>query len=121
MSYAVVQIGPHQYLVKPGDVLVVDRLPMKEGESFEIEKVLLAAEKGKTPRFGKPYVKGVTVTTKVVKVGKGKKIRVATFKAKSRSRRVLGFRPCLTNLEVIRLNWSKSKVTASKVKSKSLA
>lgn len=101
MKYAVIEIGSRQYLVEPGDKLTVDRLSAKAGEKIVFDKVLLVADSEKEVAFGRPYLEGLTVTANVLTVGKGKKVRVATYKAKSRSRRVVGFRPSETTLEIL--------------------
>ena len=65
---------------------------MGEKEKIESE-VLLFANDGKV-KVGKPKVRNVKVKFKIIEEKlKGKKITVQTFKAKSRYRRKIGFRP----------------------------
>lgn len=99
MRYAVVKISGTQYLVEEGNQLVVDKLPQKEGDKIELAEVLLLVDENKVS-LGQPMVKGAKVLAKVLKQAKGEKIRVAKFKAKSRYRRVAGFRPQLTSLKI---------------------
>lgn len=84
MDAAVVKISGKQHLVSPGDRIKVDGYLGQPGEEIDIKEVLL----------------GTKVTAKILATGKGDKIRVAKFKAKSRYRRVMGFRPKLTTLEI---------------------
>lgn len=74
----------------------------KTGDKLEIKEVLLREASGKIT-LGTPLVDGARVATEVVSAGKGEKIRVAKFKAKSRYRKVMGFRPLITTLKVISL------------------
>jgi large subunit ribosomal protein L21 len=51
-------------------------------------------------RVGAPYVDGATVTAKVVRQGKGRKIEGFTFKAKKNERRRFGHRQLFTELVI---------------------
>lgn len=99
MKYAVIRTGGKQYRVAEGDKIEVDKLEIEKGESFTFDEVLLLVD-GEKVKVGQPLVKGVKVKAKVVDQIKGKKIRVATFKAKSRYRRVKGFRSRLTKVKI---------------------
>ncbi len=89
MKYAVIRIKNQQYKVSEGDELLVDKLGTDKPEV----EVLLVSD-GKKAKIGKPDVKDVKVKIKVLKEEeKGKKLHVQTFKAKSRYRRKIGFRP----------------------------
>jgi len=100
MNYAVVRIGGKQYKVSKGDILEVDKQDVKPSEQIIFDDVLLLASNGKT-KIGNPRVSDIKVKGKVLEQKKGKKIRVAKFKAKVRYRRVMGFRPFLTRLQII--------------------
>ncbi|MBI2009654.1 MAG: 50S ribosomal protein L21 [Candidatus Chisholmbacteria bacterium] len=99
MDYAIVKIQGHQYKVKTGDTLLLPRLDVKEQNQVSFAEVLLLAQ-GESVEIGKPYLKNVTVTAQVVDHLKGKKIRVATYKSKSRYRRVKGYRDHLTRVKI---------------------
>lgn len=96
---AAIQIGPRQYLVKKDDHLVVDKLNLKVGETLTIKEVLLITD-GENTQIGQPFLKDVSVDLKLDDTKKGDKIRVARYKAKSRYRRVKGFRPTESHLTV---------------------
>lgn len=102
MKYAVISISGKQQVVTEGEKLQVDRLPIKEGESFEIKDVLLNVD-GDKVEIGTPLVEGAIVKAKVLSHERGEKIRVATFKAKSRQRKVKGHRQELTTVEIVSL------------------
>jgi len=86
-------------LIKEGDQLVVEKLFQKEGDKIELKEILLLVDESKIS-IGEPLVKNAKILAKVLKQAKGEKIRVAKFKAKSRYRRVTGFRPQLTSIKI---------------------
>lgn len=93
---AIVKIGSSQYLVSPGQEIVVDRLTTPS-EEVVLEQVLMLID-GESVIIGQPYIENVVVKTKRLGETRGEKIRVSTFKAKSRLRKVKGFRAHLTHL-----------------------
>ncbi len=98
--FAIVAISGKQYKVAKGDVLLVDRLSEKEGETITLGDVFLLTDGAKT-KVGKPKVAGVTVKAKVLGHEKGEKIDVRRFKSKVRYRKSVGFRPQYTRLEIV--------------------
>ena len=108
MEYAVIRVGGKQYKVSKGDILEVDKQDVKANEQVTFDDVLLFASNGKT-KIGNPRVSDIKVKAKVLEQKKGKKIRVAKFKAKVRYRRVMGFRPQLTRLEIVDIESLKTK------------
>lgn len=97
--YAIIEHAGHQYKISPKDLFDTEKIPYKEEEVFEVDKVLLLTDKDNT-EIGQPYLPKTKVKLKVVKHFKGKKIRVSRFKAKSRYSKVSGFRPSLSRLRV---------------------
>ncbi len=96
MKYAVIKIQGHQYKISEKDEVLVDFL----GETKPVAEVLMTSVDGKVV-LGKPVLKDVKVTLKVLEPEvKGEKIYVAKYKAKSRYRRRIGFRPKYTKLQV---------------------
>lgn len=106
-KYAVIRIKGNQHKVSEGEEILVDRL--KE-EKLESEVLLLvqdlpAGKAGGKVSVGKPTVKGAKVKLKVVNAEeKGKKLYVIKYKAKSRYRRKMGFRPVYTRLLVEKIS-----------------
>lgn len=99
-KYAVVKIGGSQYKVAEGDEIAVDKIDREKGKSLNFEEVLLFVDEKKVA-IGQPLVKNAKIKAEIVDQFKGKKIRVATYKAKSRYRRVKGFRPLLTRVKIL--------------------
>lgn len=63
--YSIVEIAGHQYKVKPGDLIDVDKLAAEEGKAVEFDKVLFIG--GDAPALGKPTVAGAKVKAHVIK------------------------------------------------------
>jgi len=101
--YAVIEIGAKQFLVKQGDKVTADKVSVKPGEILKVNEVLLVHD-GKQTLIGQPYLEKVSVELTLDSVGKGEKIRVAKFKAKSRSRKVIGHRQNESYLTVKAIN-----------------
>lgn len=89
--YAVIITGGKQYKVSEGDTLFIEKLDAEAGSEVTFDKVLLVAD-GEKITAGAPYVDGASVTAKLEKNGKGKKIRVFKYKAKKNERKKIGHR-----------------------------
>lgn len=97
MEYAVIEASGKQFKVNPGTILELDRI--KETNNLSFDRVLLYVSDAQV-QIGKPYVKDIVVTATRLDDFKGEKTRVARFTAKSRHRRVVGFRPHLTRIKI---------------------
>jgi len=111
--YAVFKTGGKQYKVSEGEILEIDKLPKNPGEEIEFGEVLLVVDNGEV-KIGQPTVPDVKVIAKVLEQIKGKKIRVARFKAKVRYRRVKGFRPLLTKIQIKKIETAKMRKSLKK-------
>ena len=95
--FAIIETGGKQYRAAENDVLRVEKLEANVGDEVTLDRVLMVS--GDTGvRVGAPYVDGATVTAKVVRQGKGRKIEGFTFKAKKNQRRRFGHRQQFTEL-----------------------
>lgn len=99
MKYAVVEIAGSQHKVSEGEEIEVDKIEGEKGKKLTFDKVLLVVNEKKR-QIGNPLVKWAKVTAEIIEQFKGKKIRVATYKAKSRYRRVRGHRSLLTRIKI---------------------
>jgi large subunit ribosomal protein L21 len=100
--YSVVKTGGKQYLVKDGMEITVDLLDSEKGKKVELEALLKFDDEGKTFELGAPFLKE-KVSAEVIDNVLGEKIRIARFKAKSRERKVRGFRSKLTKLKIVKV------------------
>ncbi|MFA6081779.1 MAG: 50S ribosomal protein L21 [Patescibacteria group bacterium] len=102
ITYAVVKTGGKQYLVKDQMEITVDLMNAEKGKKVELDALLKFDDEGKIFELGNPLLKG-KVTAEVIDNVLGEKIRIAKFKAKSRFRKVRGFRSKLTKLKIIKI------------------
>ncbi len=101
--YAIIVTGGKQYKVENGDVIYIEKLDVAEEETVTFDKVVaVGGDDGL--KAGAPYVEGCTVTGKVLKNGKGKKITVFTYKPKKGSSRKLGHRQPYTKVQIEAIN-----------------
>ncbi len=82
-----------------GQVLDVDRLKVAEGDTVELERVLVVGE-GEKASIGKPTVEGAKVVATARGHGRGEKIIVFKYKNKVRYRRKTGHRQGYTRLAI---------------------
>ncbi len=97
MHYAIFEISGKQYLIKPGQVIEVDKLNTVE-KSLNLDKVLLLADE-KGVNIGTPYLKE-GIKLEIVDTIKKAKVRVATYHAKANYRRVKGSRREVTRVKL---------------------
>lgn len=100
--YAIIETGGKQIRVEEGQTIFVEKLDVAEGEVVTFDKVLLVG--GENVKVGSPVVAGATVTAKVEKQGRAKKIIVFKYKAKKNYRKKQGHRQPYTKLTVEKIN-----------------
>ena len=97
--YAIIKTGGKQYKVSEGDTLMIEKLETAEGESVVFDQVLTYVNDTDV-KVGQPLVAGASVKAKVLEHGKGEKILVFKYKAKSNYRRRQGHRQPFTKIEI---------------------
>ncbi|MBQ6633389.1 MAG: 50S ribosomal protein L21 [Ruminococcus sp.] len=101
--YAVIETGGKQYQVKAGDEIFVEKLTAEADEAVTFDKVMaVGGDNG--IKVGAPYVDGATVSAKVIKNGKAKKITVFTYKPKKGEKRKMGHRQPYTKVVIEAIN-----------------
>ncbi|MEK7111104.1 MAG: 50S ribosomal protein L21 [Patescibacteria group bacterium] len=103
MKYAIIKAGGAQYQVSVGQEIDIFRLDKEKDEDVIFDSVLLVKDDDKV-LVGQPVVKGAKVKGKVVDQILGEKIRIATYKAKSRYRKVKGHRDQLTRVLIEKID-----------------
>ncbi|GFN22574.1 50S ribosomal protein L21 [Moorellaceae bacterium AZ2] len=103
--YAIIETGGKQYRVSEGDVLKVEKLPVPEGETVVLDKVLAVQGDGGL-QVGRPYLANARVIGKVEGHGKGEKIIVFKYKPKKNYRRKQGHRQPFTALRIEKIEVS---------------
>ena len=101
--YAIIKTGGKQYKVAPGDVIYIEKLNAEAESDVTFDEVL-AVGNDDGIKVGTPNVEGATVSGKVVKNGKGKKITVMTYKPKKNEKRKMGHRQPYTKVEITAVN-----------------
>ncbi|WP_405311304.1 50S ribosomal protein L21 [Metamycoplasma faucium] len=97
--FAIIETGGKQILVKAGDSIFIEKIEGKEGEKITFSKVLVIDEK-----VGSPYIKNASVSGKIEKQGKAKKIVVYRHNAKSTHKRKLGHRQPYTRVKILAIS-----------------
>jgi large subunit ribosomal protein L21 len=101
--YAIFETGGKQYKVQQGDVLYIEKLVANEGDVVSFDRVLaVSGDNGLV--LGTPVISGASVSAKVEKHGKDKKIIVYKYKAKKNYRRKQGHRQPYTKIVIDAIN-----------------
>ena len=100
---AIFAAGGKQYCVGEGDVVYMEKLDQEAGDTVTFDRVLAILEEGKAT-FGTPVVEGASVEAKIVKNGKGKKIRVFKYNPKKGYRKRQGHRQPYTKVEIEKIS-----------------
>jgi len=111
--YAIVRTGGKQYRVEQGQTLLVERLPVDEGETVTLEPLMIRGD-GDAVAFDAGELAKAKVEAKVVAHERGPKLRVVKFKPKRGYRRRNGHRQALSRIEVTKVALSARKPAASK-------
>lgn len=100
--YAIIATGGKQYKVSEGDVIKVEKLDAKVGESFTFDQVLIV-NNGEV-KVGDPTVAGASVEASVLSEGRGKKVIVYRYKRKSGYHKKNGHRQSYTEVKIEKIN-----------------
>ncbi len=101
--FAIIETGGKQYKVQYGDVIFVEKLAAEENETVTFPVIAVCGDDGAL-KIGTPSVKGASVTGKVLKNGKAKKITVMTYKPKKGEKRKMGHRQPYTKVQIEAVN-----------------
>jgi large subunit ribosomal protein L21 len=100
--YAIVRAGGRQEKVAVGDLISLDRVQAKRGETVVLPTVLIVD--GDKVNID---AKGVTVTAEVIDHNRGPKIEILRYKNKTGYRRRQGHRADLTDVQIISIGSEK--------------
>ena len=109
--YAVFRSGGKQYRAAKGDVLRVEKIDGEEGATVEFDEVLLVGE-GKDVKVGSPLLAGSTVSGKVLRQGKSRKVSVVKFKRRQNYLRQGSHRQFFTEVEITGITGAGAKKAA---------
>ena len=102
MKYAIIQTGGKQYKISEGEEILVEKLANQPKNIIVFSDVLLVIDDNSRV-VGHPTVNGAKVEAEIMAQIRGPKIRVATYKSKSRYRKVKGHRQSLTRVKITRI------------------
>ncbi|MFD1018899.1 50S ribosomal protein L21 [Thalassobacillus hwangdonensis] len=100
--YAIIETGGKQFKVEEGQSIYVEKVNGEAGDSVTFENVLFVG--GDDAKVGAPFVDGASVTAKVEKQGRQKKITVFKYKPKKNYKRKQGHRQPYTKLTIEKIN-----------------
>ena len=97
--YAIINSGGKQYKAGVGDVLKIEKLDGKIGDSISFKNVLLFSD-GEGIKIGTPKLDDVSVTGKIVDQTKSKKTIVFKYKRRKGYSRKRGHRQDITMVRI---------------------
>lgn len=100
--YAIILTGGKQVKAEVGQTIYTEKIEGEKDTEVTFDKVLYVD--GDQVLVGKPFVEGASVKATIVKQGRGKKIRVLRYKAKSNLRVHHGHRQPFTALKIEAIN-----------------
>ena len=98
--HAVIKTGGKQYVVKPGDIIDIEKISGEPGEEVSFEEILLVSAGEEDVKVGSPVVESAKVEGRIVRQKKGEKIVVFKFKRRKGYRKKAGHRQSLTSVEI---------------------
>ena len=110
--YAVFRSGGKQYRAVKGDVLRLEKIDGDEGATVKFDEVLLVGE-GSDIKVGSPTLSGSTVSAKVVRQGKSRKVSVVKFKRRKNYLRQGSHRQFFTEVEITGITGGSAKKAAA--------
>ena len=110
--YAVFRTGGKQYRAVKGDILRLEKIEADEGATVKFEEVLLLGE-GSDIKVGSPLLSGSTVSGKVLRQGKSKKVPVVKFKRRQNYLRQGTHRQFFTEVEITAISGSAAEAKAA--------
>lgn len=100
--FAVITTGGKQYKVNEQDIIYVEKLAdVEENSEVTFDVVAISTDAGF--KAGTPTVDGASVTGKVLKNGKSKKIYVLKYKSKKNEKKRIGHRQPFTKVQITKI------------------
>ena len=113
--YVIINISGKQFKAFEGTKIRVPKQNGEVGSSLTFDEVLLLSNDNST-QIGDPYVKGSSVTATILDQGRDKKIIVYKKKRRKGYQRKNGHRQFYTEIEIKKINASKSKMNTTSSK-----
>lgn len=97
--FAVIKTGGKQYRVQKGDILQVERLDTKQGQTVVFDEILLIQD-GKKILIGTPLVEKAKVKAEVIENFKDDKVVIFKKKRRKQYKKKTGHRQVLTRVKI---------------------
>ncbi|WDF83662.1 50S ribosomal protein L21 [Lacticaseibacillus pabuli] len=100
--YAIIKTGGKQYKAEVGQAIYVEKLDAEEGAAVTFDQVILVG--GDETKIGTPVVEGASVSGKVEKQGREKKVVTYKYKPKKHQHQKKGHRQPYTKVTIDAIN-----------------
>ncbi len=97
--YAIFRSGGRQYEARPGQVVKVEKIEGKVGESVTLDEVLFFSNEDQV-QIGRPLVEGVKVEATIVEQGRLRKVMIFKNKRRKDYQKKQGHRQAYTAMRV---------------------
>ena len=111
MSFAIIQTGGKQYKVSASEILKIERLNYKEGNTVEFKNVLFLND-DKTSEIGNPNIQGAKVEATILKNTKNRTILVFKKRRRKNSRKKYGHRQPISLIKITKIFSKDGKLIA---------
>ncbi|MCV2528575.1 MAG: 50S ribosomal protein L21 [Candidatus Lightella neohaematopini] len=98
--YVLFYSGGKQYLVNKGDTIIIEKINKSIGTNIKINNILMYC-KDSICKFGRPYIKNVSIIAKIISHDRNKKIKIIKFIRRKHYRRNYGHRQWFTKIKII--------------------
>jgi len=111
--YAVFRTGGKQYRASKGERLRLEKLEAEEGAEVSFDEVLLVGE-GQDVKVGSPLLSGISVSARVLRQGKSRKVSVVKFRRRQNYLRQGTHRQFFTEVEIVDISSGGKKAAPKK-------
>ena len=109
MSFAIIETGGKQYKVSASNILEIEKLNAKVGETIKFKNVLLLSD-NKTTEIGSPSVNGATVEAKLLDNVKDRTVLIFHKRRRKHSRKKNGHRQRHSKIQITKILSKDGKV-----------
>ena len=102
MSFAIIETGGKQYKVSTSNILKIEKLDAKKGETIKFKNVLLLND-NKSTEIGNPSIDGATVEAKLLDNVKDRTILVFHKRRRKNSRKKNGHRQQHSKIQITKI------------------
>ena len=109
MSFAIIETGGKQYKVSTSNILKIEKLDVKKGETIKFKNVLLLSDNQKT-EIGNPSIEGASVEAKLLDNIKDRTILIFHKRRRKHSRKKNGHRQRHSKIQITKILAKDGKV-----------